>query len=110
MMCQKLFDKMRCKEVSIAIKVILQIGLFVIFLFYFGIPAVEKYVKKDTIIIFGKVGWKSAFENKSVTVYNFRIANHCKGYEDIEGCIYIYIPNDFCTTKVLSYLFEATYW
>ena len=24
--------------------------------------------------------------------------------------IYIYIPNDFCTTKVLSYFFEATYW
>ena len=98
---------MRCKEISIAIKVILQIGLFVIFLFYFGIPAVEKYVKKDTIIItseedtngieapavtfsssfYGKVGWKSAFENKSVTVYNFRIADHCKGYEHIEECI-----------------------
>ena len=105
-MYQKHDGKMKCKEVSIAIKVILQIGLFILFLIFFGIPAVQKYVKKDTIIItseedtngieapavtfscsfFGKVGWKSVFENTSVTSYNFRIGDHCRE-ENIEGCI-----------------------
>ena len=98
---------MKCKEVSIVIKVILQIGLFLVFLVHFGIPAVRKYVKKDTIIItseedtngteapavtfacsfFGKVGWKSVFENTSVTSNNFRIGDHCKDTENFEGCI-----------------------
>ena len=130
--------KMRCKEVSIAIKVILQLGLFLIFLIYFGIPAVEKYVKKDTIIVtseedtngieapavtfsssfFGKVGWKSAFENTSVTYYNFRIGNHCKGYEDIEGCIKedSFSFNDFIVgarlgpTSPVDMLMNKTFW
>ena len=43
--------QMKCKEVSIVAKVILQLGLFLVFLVYFGIPAVQKYVKKDTIIV-----------------------------------------------------------
>ena len=101
------FGKMECKEVSIVIKVILQLGLFLVFLVFFGIPAVQKYVKKDTIIItseedtngieapavtfscsfFGKDGWKSVFENTSVTNHNFRIGDHCKDSEDIEVCL-----------------------
>ena len=105
-MYQKQDGRMKCKEVSIAIKVILQIALFILFLIFFGIPAVQKYVKKDTIIIsseedtngieapavtfscsfFGKVGWKSVFENTSVTSYNFRIGDHCRE-ENIEECI-----------------------
>ena len=130
---------MGCKEVSIATKVILQIGLFLIFLVYFGIPAVEKYVKKDTIIItseedtngieapavtfsssfFGKVGWKSVFENTSVKAFhNFRIANHCKGYEDIEECIEedTFSFNDFIVgarlgpTSPVDMLMNKTFW
>ena len=127
---------MKCREVSIVVKVILQLGLFLVFLVYFGIPAVQKYVKKDTIIVtseedtngieapavtfscsfFGKVGWKSVFENTSVTNLNFRIGDHCK--ENIESCIEedTFSFNDFILgarfgpTSAMDMLMNKSFW
>ena len=130
--------QMKCKKVSIGIKVILQLGLFLVFLVFFGIPALEKYVKKDTIVItseedtngieapavtfsssfFGKVGWKSVFENNSVNSYNFRISDHCKDFDDIKGCIeedtfsfndYI-VGARFGPTSPVDMLMNKTFW
>ena len=79
-----LLKAMICREVSIVFKVIVQTGLFLLFLFFFGIPAAEKYLRAETVIItweedtggieapavtfsgslIGKFGWKGAFENR----------------------------------------------
>lgn len=96
-----------CKEVSNSLKAFLQFVLFVLFVVFFGVPAVQKYKKKDTIIItseedtdgieapavtftssfFGNVGWKSLFENASVSYVDFRISDHCKDFGIINECI-----------------------
>ena len=96
-----------CREVSNSLKAFLQIVLFVLFFVFFGVPAVQKYKKKDTIIVtseedtdgieapavtftssfFGKVGWKSLFENASVSYMDFRISDHCKDLGIINECI-----------------------
>ena len=46
-----LLKAMICRELSIVFKVIVQTGLFLLFLFFFGIPAVEKYLRAETVII-----------------------------------------------------------
>ena len=103
-----LLKAMICREVSIVFKVIVQTGLFLLFLFFFGIPAVEKYLRAETVIItweedtggieppavtfsgslIGKVGWKGAFENASVNYVNFKIVDQCDRYDDdIQQCV-----------------------
>ena len=103
-----LLKAMICREVSIVFKVIVQTGLFLLFLFFFGIPAVEKYLRAETVIItweedtggieapavtfsgslIGKVGWKGNFENASVNYVNFKIVDQCERYDDdIQQCV-----------------------
>ena len=85
---------MNYKKILIAFKVFILTGLFLVFLFYFGIPAVEKYMREKTIVIrseedtggieapavtfsftfFRKVGWRTIFENATVNYVNFKIA------------------------------------
>ena len=40
-----------CKTVVLAIHLVLHIVLFVLFMEFFGIPSVQKYIDEDTIII-----------------------------------------------------------
>ena len=82
--------------------IILQIILFVIFLVFFGIPSVCKYLDKETMIIFAEeetngieapaitflgmknwIGWKSV---DNVTNSQFNIVDHCKdiGFTDLD--------------------------
>ena len=98
---------MNYKKILIAFKVFILTGLFLVFLFYFGIPAVEKYLREETIVItsredtggieapavtfsftfFRKVGWRTVFENATVNYVNFNIVDHCESYDSIEQCV-----------------------
>ena len=44
-------DTFCCKTFVLGTHSILQLALFVIFLIFFGIPSVEKYLEKETIVI-----------------------------------------------------------
>ena len=82
--------------------IILQIILFVIFLVFFGIPSVCKYLDKETMIIFAEeetngieapaitflgmknwMGWKSV---NNITSSQFNIVDHCNeiGFTDLD--------------------------
>ena len=89
--------------------VILQVLLFIIFLLYFGIPSVEKYLKKQTIVLTSEeitngmeapaitfvafkenksmLGWKSV--NETLNFESFSLVRHCHGINltDLETCI-----------------------
>ena len=86
-------------------EIILQIILFVIFLVFFGIPSVCKYLDKETMTIFTEeetngieapaitllgmenwMGWK--YVNNITTSSLFDIVDHCKeiGLIDLEAC------------------------
>ena len=86
--------------------IFLQLTLFVIFLAFFGIPSVVKYLDQETIIISSEeetngieapaitflalknhMGWKSAVPN--MTYKRFNIVDHCEkiGLPDIEACV-----------------------
>ena len=43
------FERMGCHQVTRYIKAALQVALFVAFLFFFGLPAVDKFQKEETI-------------------------------------------------------------
>ena len=36
---------------------------------------------------FGKVGWRTVFENATVNYVNFKIVDHCESYDSIEQCV-----------------------
>ena len=84
---------------------ILQIVLFVLFLIFFGIPSVEKYLDKQTIVVSSeeqtngieapaitfvatlkKQGWKSVAKN--LNYKSFVMVHHCraKNFTDINIC------------------------
>ena len=84
--------------------IILQFVLFVIFIVFFGIPSVAKYLEKETMVIESEeetngieapaftffanenfIGWKSV---GNITSHMFNIFDHCKtiGLADLETC------------------------
>ena len=84
--------------------IFLQLVLFVIFLVFFGIPSVSKYLDRETIVIYSEeethgiespaitflalknhMGWKSS---GNITYNLFNIVDHCKkiGLSDIGAC------------------------
>ena len=94
------------------LNILLQLSLFVVFLLFFGIPAVRKYLARETIVIssveetqgieapsitivarqlnaktptFPALGWKTVDENM-ISILSFNLANHCKE-KDLEACV-----------------------
>ena len=86
---------------------ILQVLLFLLFLIYFGIPSVEKYLEKQTIVITSEEitngieapaisivasnsrsipGWKSVDQNLNFN--SFSMAHHCQrmNFTDMDSC------------------------
>lgn len=95
---------MGCLQVTRYIKAALQIGLFVSFLIFFGIPSVVKFQKEETIATYSlkqtrgieapavtfsvfSNGWKSAHLYNSTSYSQFRISEYCNNVEEIEQCI-----------------------
>ena len=94
--------------------ILLQIGLFVIFLSYFGIPSVTKYLKKETMVVHSEeetfgieapaitlfamkdtgipmvtLGWKTT-DNSLTSMTSFNMFDHCrkKDFTDnMEACV-----------------------
>ena len=93
---------------------ILQIFLFILFLNYFGVPSVQKYLDMETIVISAeeqtngieapaitlvalrkdkkdssamRIGWKSIAEN--LTPLTFSMFDHCQGmnFTDMNACL-----------------------
>ena len=85
--------------------IILQLVLFVIFLIFFGIPSVSKYLDQETIVISSEektngieapaitfsalknnVGWKSV---GNIPYLTFNMVDHCEkiGLPDIGACV-----------------------
>ena len=107
--------------------IVLQIGLFVIFLNFFGIPAITKYLNKETMIVYSEeetngieapaismfavkdtdsggfyVGWETV--GKSVTnMVSFKMFELCMnaGFTDVKDCV----SND--TFELRQFLKEA---
>ena len=94
----KVKDKDLCSTIVLGAHLILQFVLFVLFLNFFGEPAVKKYLQKETIVIHSEertngieapaititalrkalpFGWKSVQEN--ISQVGFAIFNHCQG-------------------------------
>ena len=102
-------DKDCCSTVVLGAHLILQFVLFILFLKFFGIPSVEKYLDKETIVIYSEertngieapaitiialkktvypMGWKTVQENISYEA--FAMFNHCQGisFTSIEDCL-----------------------
>ena len=100
-----------CSTFELFTNLSLHIVLFVIFLNYFGVPSVQKYLDKETIVISSEeqtngiespaitivpirnkgvgmsTGWKSIGQN--VTPSTFEIFNHCQrtNFASIEACM-----------------------
>ena len=100
--------------------ILLQLVLFVIFLVFFGIPSVQKYLDQETIVIYSEDqtdgieppaitflamknhrGWKSVQGDNISNVFN--MVDHCKriGYTDFEACA----KND--SFGLVDFLYEA---
>ena len=92
------------QQVTQYVKAALQIGLFVAFLLFFGLPAVEKFPREETIAVYSSKqtsgieapavtfsvfsnGWKSAHLYNSTTTSQFRISEYCDNIDEIEQCI-----------------------
>ena len=98
-----------CKTVVLAIHLVLHIVLFVLFMEFFGIPSVQKYIDQDTIIISSEEqtngiespaitiaalrktpgyakSWKSAKKNH--TFDTFSMFNHCQqiNFTNMDDC------------------------
>ena len=88
--------------------IVLQLSLFVIFLNFFGIPAIRKYLQKETMVVYSEeetdgieapaitvvvntdtgFGWKTL--NKNVTNFSsFNMFDLCMnaGFADVETCV-----------------------
>ena len=93
-----------CQKGTHYIKAALQVGLFVAFLVFFGLPAVEKYEKEETITTYSSRqtsgiaapavtfsvfnnGWKSAHLYNATTYNEFRISEYCDNIDEFEECI-----------------------
>ena len=95
-----------------SLNILLELTLFGLFLGFFGIPSVSKYLAKETIVISSvedtngieapavtiiarqtnamglTLGWKTADENM-ISIQNFKIVHHCKeiNLTNLEACI-----------------------
>ena len=100
-----------CSTVVLVNHFMLHIVLFVIFLRFFGIPSVEKYLDMETIVISSEeqtngieapaitfaalknnggavaMGWKSVEQN--LTFETFAVFNHCQrmNFANMEACM-----------------------
>ena len=98
------FERMGCHQVTRYIKAALQVALFVAFLFFFGLPAVDKFQREETIATYSSKetsgieapavtfsvfsnGWKSAHLYNSTTYDEFRISEYCDNVDEFEQCI-----------------------
>ena len=91
-------------SVSFLAKLICQIGLFVFFLYFFGVPSIKRYQKKEIMVVsskkhsggilaptisvvarnpFSRKGWKSDNITSSVEV----IEDQCGKAKDVQKCI-----------------------
>ena len=85
---------MRCQQVTQYVKAALQLGLFVAFFAFFGLPAVKKFQREETIAVYSSKqtsgieapavtfsvfsnGWKSAHLFNFTTTSQFRISEYC---------------------------------
>ena len=97
-------ESMGCQQVTHYVKAALQVALFVAFLVFFGLPAVDKFQKEETIATFSSRqtsgieapavtfsvfsnGWKSAHLFNSTTYDEFRISEYCDNIDEFEQCI-----------------------
>ena len=103
-----------CSTVVLATHLILHVVLFILFLIFFGVPSVKKYLDKETIVIYSeeqtngieapaitlvalrkdkkdssamRIGWKSIAEN--LTPLTFSMFDHCQGmnFTDMNACL-----------------------
>ena len=98
------FERMGCQKVTQYLKAALQLGLFVVFFAFFGLPAVKKFQREETIAVYSSKqtsgieapavtfsvfsnGWKSAHLYKSTTASQFWISEYCDNVDEIEQCI-----------------------
>ena len=108
-MKRKCKDKNCYKTVELGTHLILHAVLFVIFMRFFGVPSVKKYLDMETIVISseeqtngieapaitfvalrrdnGTTGWQSAQQN--LTFETFAMFNHCQGlkFTNMEDCL-----------------------
>ena len=110
-MKRKCKDKNCYKTVELGTHLILHAVLFVIFMRFFGVPSVKKYLDMETIVISSEeqtngieapaitfvalrrdnvdmfMGWKSAWKNH--TFETFAMFNHCQGlkFTNMEDCL-----------------------
>ena len=109
--------------------ILLQLGLFVIFLIFFGIPSVTKYLDKETMVVHSEeetngieapaitmfavkktgiamsmmtLGWKT-IDNSLTSLDSFKMIDHCMktGWIDIKACI------SYDTFELSEFLKEA---
>ena len=97
---------------KLSLDFILHLFLFVLFLVFFGIPTVHKYLAKETIVISSveetngieapaitiiarqtndmgsSLGWKTVDDNMS-SIQDFNMVDHCKeiGLSNVEACV-----------------------
>ena len=94
-----------CKVVVLGTHLILHVVLFGIFMRFFGVPSLEKYLDMETIVISSEeqtngieapaitfvalrrdMGWKSVEQN--MTYETFAMFNHCQGLNaHMEDCV-----------------------
>ena len=109
--------------------ILLQLALFVIFLNFFGIPCVTKYLNKETMVVYSEeetngieapaitvfavkktgiamsmmtLGWKT-IDNSLTSLDSFKMINHCMktGWIDMKACI------SYDTFELSEFLKEA---
>ena len=71
-------------------KISFQLALFIIFLFYFGLPAVEKYIRKDVMVVDRMKNTDGIpVPDITVSIWNESVYGSClqKEGEPIETCI-----------------------
>ena len=115
-------------SLGLCFNVVIQLILFVLFLMFFGIPSVEKYLAKGTIVVSSEeetngieapaitiyvlkdtrvanmmnMGWKTS-DDTLTSLWSFNLVNHCIniGFMNLETCV----SND--TFELADYLKEA---
>ena len=126
-----------CPTLLFCLNILLQLSLFVVFLLFFGIPAVRKYLARETIVISSveetqgieapsitivarqlnaktptspALGWKTVDENM-ISILSFNLANHCKEIDlNVEACVSndTFALTDFLMGATLGYSNEAS--
>ena len=103
--------KSRISALNFYFNIFFHLSLFLLFLVFFGIPSIEKYLAKETIVTYSEedssgieapavtfvavkangtnavVGWKTSDEIKDYQ--KFSMVNHCKkvGLTNLEACV-----------------------